>query len=440
MADQPANLDAFFLNPSTTAPAAAPPPPVAPAQPQGSPPAQAPAPQQPPAYQPQFASAPPGVVIPPAYQTIETPTPAAPPPVVGHPPTPTQVTTPVETPQPTPQQVSDALAAAQQLGIDTSRFSSGADLVQTMWATVQEMNREIEQQRAQYQQMQAQYGMQTPAAPQTPPAAAPEGFKWDMPQYDPAWDQYPDDPGMQAAKRNYMQARNKTADRMLSQFPDLVKQVVAPELEQARAAIREQMQQEIQQYRYDQQVEALEARLTPHLYQSDLRGQRTLTPWGQQIIRTVEAYRAQGVQDPLWIMQQAEAIVGPPPGAGQPPAAPPAQLPVAAASPQVVAQPPGAPTAGQPQAGGFIPGTNYRVMPVTTMQIRAPDGTIVSPNQLSEQQKASFLQQAQAARATHVPQVGTTPADIQSRPVTEADLNNWFLAPTDQRMVSQQTL
>jgi hypothetical protein len=39
-------------------------------------------------------------------------------------------------------------------------------------------------------------------------------------------------------------------------------------------------------------------------------------------------------------------------------------------------------------------------------------------------------QQAQAARATHVPQVATTPADIQSRPVTEADLNNWFLNPT----------
>ena len=101
----------------------------------------------------------------------------------------------------------------------------------------------------------------------------------------------------------------------------------------------------------------------------------------------------------------------------------------------MVAQPPGAATAGQPAvpqpaASGFIPGTNYRVMPVTTMQIRAPDGTIVSPNQLSEQQKASFLQQAAAARATHVPQVGTTPQDIQSRPVTEADLNNWFLTPT----------
>jgi hypothetical protein len=381
-------------------------------------------------------------VIPPAYQPIETPTPAAPPPVVTPPvaaPPPAPVVP--ETPQPTQQQVSDALQAAKDLGIDVGRFKDGADLVNTMWATVQEMNREIEAQRAQYQQMQAQYGMQPPAAPQAPPAAAPEGFKWDMPQYDPAWDQYPDDPNMQAAKRNYIVARNKTADRMLSQFPDLVKQVVAPELEQARAAIREQMQQEIQQYRYDQQVEALENKLTPHLYQMDLRGQRTLTPWGQQVISIVEQYQARGVQDPLWIMQQAEALVGPPPGSGQPQAAPPAQLPVAAASPQVVAQPPGAPTAGQqPQAGGFIPGTNYRVMPVTTMQIRAPDGTIVSPNQLSEQQKASFLQQAQAARATHVPQVGTTPADIQSRPVTEADLNNWFMSPTDQRMVSQQTL
>jgi hypothetical protein len=430
MADQPQNLDAFFLQPSTPAPVAAPPPaPAVQPPPAATPPAQAP---PPPSYQPQFASSPPGVVIPPAYQTIETPTPAPPPPVVTPPvaaPPPAPVV-PAAT-QPTAQQVSDALAAAQQLGIDTSRFTSGADLVQTMWATVQEMNREIEQQRAQYQQMQAQYGMQTPPAAPQVPQATPEGFKWDMPQYDPAWDQYPDDPGMQAAKRNYIQARNKTADRMLSQFPDLVKQVVAPELEQARAAIREQMQQEIQQYRYDQQVEALESRLTPHLYQSDLRGQRTLTPWGQQIIRTVEAYRAQGVQDPLWIMQQAEALVGPPPNGQQPPAAP-AQLPVAAASPQVVAQPPGAPTAGmqQPQSGGFIPGTNYRVMPVTTMQIRAPDGTIVSPNQLSEQQKASFLQQAQAARATHVPQVGTTPADIQSRPVTEADLNTWFLQPT----------
>lgn len=436
MADQPANLDGFFLNPSTTAPAAAPPPaPVVQQPPAAPPPAQTPAPQQQPtAYQPQFASAPPGVVIPPAYQTIETPTPAATPPVVTPPvaaPSPAPVVP--ESLQPAPQQVSDAIAAAQQLGIDVGRFKDGADLVNTMWATVQEMNREIEQQRAQYQAMIAQQAaghVPGQPAPGVPPA--PEGFKWDMPQYDPAWDQYPDDPTMQAAKRNYMVARNKTADRMLSQFPDLVKQVVAPELEQARAAIREQMQQEIQQYRYDQQVEALEARLIPHLYQSDLRGQRTLTPWGQQIIRTVEAYREQGVQDPLWIMQQAEAIVGPPPGAGQPPAAPPAQLPVAAASPQVVAQPPGAPTAGlqQPQAGGFIPGTNYRVMPVTTMQIRAPDGTIVSPNQLSEQQKASFLQQAQAARATHVPQVGTTPADIQSRPVTEADLNNWFLQPT----------
>lgn len=76
----------------------------------------------------------------------------------------------------------------------------------------------------------------------------------------------------------------------------------------------------------------------------------------------------------------------------------------------------------------MLPGTNYQVVP--TLQLRAPDGRIVSPNQLSEQQKAIFLQQAAAARATHVPQVGTTPADVQSRPVTEADLNNWFLNPS----------
>lgn len=422
MADQAPNLDAFFLNPSTPASAA----PSSPAAPQSTPPT-TPAPATAPPVAPQPMS------IPPAYQPVETPTPAAQPPVVT-PPTPVAATPPqqpvaTETPQPTQQQVSDALVAAQQLGIDVGRFKDGADLVQTMWATVQEMNREIEQQRLQYQQMLAQQSLQRPATPQSAePAAAPEGFKWDMPQYDPAWDQYPDDPAMQAAKRQYMLARNKTADRMLSQFPDLVRQIVAPELAQAREAIQQQMQQEIAQYQYDQQVAALESRLTPHLYTTDLRGQRTLTPWGQKMVQTVEAYRAQGVQDPLWIMQQAEAINGPPPGsAGQPPAAPPTQLPVAAASPSVAAQPPGAATAGPPAADGFIPGTNYRVMPVTTMQIRAPDGTIVSPNQLSEQQKASFLQQAAAARATHVPQVGTTPQDIQSRPVTEADLNNWFL-------------
>ena len=427
MAEPAPNLDAFFLNPSTPAPAAPPP-----STPPAAPPTPAPIAAPPVAQQ----AAPP-MSIPPAYQPVATQTPPPPQPQVATPPAAAVPQTPAvpETPQPTQQQVSDAMQAAQQLGIDVTRFSSGADLVNTMWATVQEMNREIEQQRGMYQQMQAQYGMQPPPAASSPATTAPEGFQWDMPQYDPVWDQYPDDPSMQAAKRQYMVARNKTADRMLSQFPDLVKQVVAPEIEQARQAIREQVQQEIAQYRYDQQVEALESRLTPHLYQMDLRGQRTLTPWGQRIIQTVEAYRAQGAQDPLWIMQQAEALVGPPPGSGQPPAAPPAQLPVAAASPGVVAQPPGAATAGQPAvpqpaASGFIPGTNYRVMPVTTMQIRAPDGTIVSPNQLSEQQKASFLQQAAAARATHVPQVGTTPQDIQSRPVTEADLNNWFLTPT----------
>lgn len=423
MAEPVPNLDAFFLSPSAPAPAVAPPPAPAQAAPQTPPPAPAPAAPAP------VPVAPPQPVIPAAYQPVETPavTPPATPAAVAT----TQAAPATATPQPTQQQVSDALAAAQQLGIDVGRFKDGADLVNTMWATVQEMNREIEQQRLQYQQMLAQQGAQQPAGTPPPAAKPPQSFQWDMPQYDPAWDQYPDDPAMQAAKRQYLVSRNKTADRMLSQFPELVKQVVTPELEQVRQAIQEQVQQEIAQYRYDQQVEALEARLTPHLYQMDLRGQRTLTPWGQRIIQTVEAYRAQGVQDPLWIMQQAEALVGPPPASGQP-ASIPAQLPVAAASPGVVAQPPGAPTAAPTPAAaeGFIPGTNYRVMPVTTMQIRAPDGTIVSPNQLSEQQKASFLQQAAAARATHVPQVGTTPQDIQSRPVTEADLNSWFLKPT----------
>lgn len=431
MADQPINIDGFFLQQSE--PVATPAPPV---QPPAAPPPQAvpstqiaapPPVQQPSPSQPQYQSQPPGVVIPSAYQEVpqQPPTPATQPAAA---PPPAAAPSAPETPQPTQQQVSDALEAAQQLGIDVGRFSSGADLVNTMWATVQEMNREIEAQRLQYQQMLAQQGVQQPAATPATPATAPEGFKWDVPQYDPAWDQYPDDPGMQAAKRQYMQARNKTADRVLSQFPDLVKQVVAPELEQARQAIQQQVQAEIAQYRYDQQVEALESRLTPHLYQTDLRGQRTLTPWGQRIIQTVEAYRAQGVQDPLWIMQQAEALIGPPPG-GNGQAAQQPQIPVAAANPSVVAQPPGVPTAGT-QADGVLPGTNYRVVPVQTLQLRAPDGRIVSPNELSEQQKASFLQQAQAARATHVPQVAVTPADIQSRPVSESDLNNWFLQPT----------
>jgi hypothetical protein len=328
-------------------------------------------------------------------------------------------------PQPTQQQVSDALQAAQQLGIDVGRFKDGADLVNTMWATVQAMNQELEQQRVQYQQLQAQYG-QPPAAAPTAPAAAPEGFKWDAPQYDPLWDQYPDDPSMQARKREYMQARNKTADRVLSQFPDLVKQVVGPELAQARQQMQDAIKQEIAQYRYDQQVEAMEAELAPHLYQTDLFGRRTMTPWGEKITSTVRSYVEQGVQDPLWVMQQAKALVGPPPGSQQqaPASAP---IPVAAAGAGVPAQVPGAPTAGQPQAGAFLPGTNFQIVPVTTIQLRGPDGRIVSPAQLSEQQKQTFLAQAQAARATHVPQVGTTPADIQSRPVTEADLANWFL-------------
>lgn len=425
-------IDSFFMQPSgdqtSTAPVGAPAPAVSvPPGPVGGVP-----PSAPPAAQP--APAPPP--IPPAYQPVGTfypPAPTAPPvpgpavpEVMPQHPAPAPVAPPA--PQPTQQQVSDALQAAQQLGIDVGRFKDGADLVNTMWATVQAMNQELEQQRAQYQAMIANQA--TGQAPgQTAPGvpAVPEGFSWDMPQYDPAWDQYPDDPTMQAAKRQYMQARNKTADRVLSQFPDLVKQVVGPELAQARQQMQESMRQEIAQYRYDQQVEALEAELAPHLYQTDLFGRRTLTPWGEKVTSTVRAYVDQGVQDPLWVMQQAKALVGPPPGAQQqvPAQAP---IPVAAAGAGVPAQVPGIPTAGQqPQPGSVLPGTNFQVVPVTTIQLRGPDGRIVSPAQLSEQQKQTFLAQAAAARATHVPQVGTTPADIQSRPVTEADLANWFL-------------
>ena len=421
------NIDSFFMQPSgaqtSTAPVGAPAP--APASisagvPPGAPPTAQPqaAPVPPPipsAYQPV------GTFYPPAQTAPPVPAPAVPE-VMPQTPAPAPVQQPAPAPQPTQQQVSDALQAAQQLGIDVGRFKDGADLVNTMWATVQTMNQELEQQRA----MLAQIQPQVPQQQQVPASTQPEDFKWDVPQYDPIWDQYPDDPAVQAAKRQYMQARNKTADRVLSQFPDLVKQVVGPELAQARQQMQDAIKQEIAQYRYDQQVEAMEAELSPHLYQTDLFGRRTLTPWGERITSTVRSYVDQGVQDPLWVMQQAKALVGPPPGAQQQ-APTQAVSPVPAASAWVPAQVPGAPTAGQPQPGAVLPGTNFQVVPVTTIQLRGPDGRIVSPAQLSEQQKQAFLAQAAAARATHVPQVGTTPADIQSRPVTEADLANWFL-------------
>lgn len=428
-------IDSFFMQPSgaqtSTAPVGAP----APAVPVPSGPVGGAPPSAPPAAQP--APAPSQPPIPPAYQPVGTfyppaqtapPVPPGPaiPEVMPQPPVQAPAPQPAPAAQPTQQQVSDALQAAQQLGIDVGRFKDGADLVNTMWATVQAMNQELEQQRAQYQAMVAnQAAGQVPGQPAAGVPAAPDGFKWDVPQYDPLWDQYPDDPSMQARKREYMQARNKTADRVLSQFPDLVKQVVGPELAQARQQMQEAIKQEIAQYRYDQQVEAMEAELAPHLYQTDLFGRRTLTPWGEKVTSTVRAYVEQGVQDPLWVMQQAKAIVGPPPGAQQAPVQ--AQAPVPAAATGVPAQVPGGPTAGQIQPGSVLPGTNFQVVPVTTIQLRGPDGRIVSPAQLSEQQKQTFLAQAAAARATHVPQVGTTPADIQSRPVTEADLANWFL-------------
>jgi hypothetical protein len=354
--------------------------------------------------------------------------------------------------QPTQQQVSDAMAAAQGLGIDVSRFKDGADLVNTMWSTVQAMNQEIEQYRA--MQAQWQQPQQPAAVPPAPPAAtaAPEGFKWDVPAFDPSWERFvqrdeatgyfralaPEHAGIAQKVNEYYQWRNKTADRLLTDFPKLVEQAVASKFASQEQAAREAAQAELRQWQYDQQINAFEERLAPNLYQTDLRGERVLTPWGQQIIQTVKAYMAQGVQDPLWIMQQAERLVGPPPqlGNGQP-AQPNTQYPVTGASPGMghsipagaapVYQPPA--QAPQPQPS-MLPGTQYRVVPVQTLQLRAPDGRIVSPNELSEQQKATFLQQAQAARATHVPQVATTPADVQSRPVTEADLNSWFLNPS----------
>ena len=170
------NIDSFFMQPSgaqtSTAPAGAPAPAVS-VQPPAAPPAAQPAPAAPPpipsAYQPVGTFYPPAPSIPPVA-----PGPAIPE-VMPPAPAPAPVTPPA--PQPTQQQVSDALQAAQQLGIDVGRFRDGADLVNTMWATVQAMNQELEQQRTAYAQLQ----QQTPLPPQAPAAAQPEGFKWDAP-------------------------------------------------------------------------------------------------------------------------------------------------------------------------------------------------------------------------------------------------------------------
>ena len=361
-------------------------------------------------------------------------------------------------PQPTTQQVTDALAAARELGIPVERFRDGADLVRTMWATVENMRAQTEEMRqyAEFGQrvapqydafqawQQAQQQQQPAPAAAAKPAAAP-GLEWKVPEYDPAWERFlqrDDQTGLFkpispeyapfAQKANeYAQWRASTGDRMLREFPTLVEQAVASKLQQQQTDFDQRVQQAIAEYEQTQQIQRWEQQLGPHVYTTDLPGNQIVTPWGRKFIDTVQAYRQHGVDDVFWIYEQAMAIAGQPPAAGQammpssaatgvpqpstpaPVAAPAPTLPMPAAAP--------AATPGQPQPMGVIPGTQYRVVPM----LQDSTGRFVSPQVLSEQQKRTFLQQA--AAATHVPSVATTPQDAANRaPITEAELNNFF--------------
>jgi len=374
-----------------------------------------------------------------------TSTPASPPSTPATPSTPPAEPAPTSPPpaapptsQPTSQQVSDALEQARELGVDVSRFSSGADLVRGMYEVVQNLQpyaRIGQQAAANWDEFQAWKEQQrqqthTPVEPQDGEFDLERHFQeaWGVPDWRREWTDAEtrgyvekDDrgnwkpaPGYEVAAAAVAQQMNEhdaaRAQAIESLFVkgnpfktihDRLTPVLERRMEElAIQAVNQQYQQQ-QQQAYLRQVE-----------QEFAAYERT--PWGQTVLANVDRLRAAGMTDPMTLYQTATQLAGPKPDAAAPAVSPPA----------AAAQPAAAPTPitpdGQPQLPPLPTGFTYTV--------RDQSGRILSAEDVSRMQQQSFIDKA--SRASHVPGTANTPGDTQAlRAANEAEMNSFFLDP-----------
>lgn len=350
----------------------------------------------------------------------------------------------------TQAQVDVAIQAAQEMGLDVSQFQTGAELVRAMWGAAQNTQRQL--QEAQSFLARAQGTQQQPATPQPP---APEQDEWDEDkhwqtswptQWKPEYDRIVQ-AGLVVQGANGMFEPAANAPYMAAQVAEmnqalLTQRNVYQEFQQnplrftyqklqeplkrmMDARVKEMLDERFGTFNQDRELQELDAALAPHLYVQQAgryaidpqTGERAVTPWGQQLLGTIEAIKPNWSGSHAALVDLAVQMLG-----GYPQAQQAAQQQQPAATPQATPQ---ANPQAAPRPDGFFQDPSGRW--------HRPGGAFASAEEVSNLTKTAFLDEA-TRRAMHSPQVATSEAAAAARTTgSDAELNNYFLAPVNQR-------
>lgn len=268
------------------------------------------------------------------------------------------------TQQVTTAEITDAMAAAKELGVDITRFKSPAELVRAMYGRLKESDQyaQLGQRYApharEFDEWLAQRGQQQaaakPAAPARPAQEQAEEWNedeiwkkaWNPPQYKPQWDRAIQAGAVEAGENGLIKATSPEFAGMAQEINDYLiakrewdatQRSVNPHKSQWEAQkpvlerfIKEKMDAHVkaafEEYQFNQEIGQWESWLDQHSYDADpITGRRTVNEWRQKFDSTLDYLKQRHPGDHYrTLLEDALAIVGQPP-AGQTQAAAAAQ-------------------------------------------------------------------------------------------------------------------
>lgn len=256
-------------------------------------------------------------------------------------------------PQVTTAEITDAMAAAKELGVDITRFKSPAELVRAMYGRIKDSDQyaQLGQRYApharEFDEWLAQRGQQAAAAAKsaTVERQAPEQAEewnedeiwkkaWNPPQYKPQWDRAIQAGAVEAGENGLIKAASPEFAGMAQEINDYLiakrewdatQRSVNPHKSQWEAQkpvlerhvkqmLDARIKEAFEEYQFNQEIGQWESWLDQYSYDADpITGRRTVNEWRQKFDSTLDYLKQRHPADHYrTLLEDALAIVGQP--------------------------------------------------------------------------------------------------------------------------------